>query len=88
MNYVKSLNILDEDVRQLPCILGKGAPTTATEGAVGEFYMDTDTGVAYKCVAATKGIYTWRQEVDEAMIEAALDAIIAIQEALIGGNST
>lgn len=59
MNYVKSLNNLGLEMRQLPCFPGKGAPTTATEGAVGDLYMDTDTGDIYKCTAAAGGSYTW-----------------------------
>ncbi len=41
------------------CITGSGAPTTATEGDVGSFYMDTLTGAVYKCTAANEGSYTW-----------------------------
>jgi len=40
-------------------LTGKGAPTTATEGAVGMLYMDTDTGELYKCTAVADGAYTW-----------------------------
>jgi hypothetical protein len=38
---------------------GSGAPTTATAGAVGSLYMDTDTGDMYKCTAVEAGVYTW-----------------------------
>lgn len=43
------------------CITGGGAPTTATEGAVGCLYMDTGTGDMYKCTAVENGVYTWVQ---------------------------
>lgn len=59
MNYVNSLNNLGLEMRQLPCFPGKGAPTTETEGAVGDLYMDTDTGIIYKCVAVSGSVYTW-----------------------------
>lgn len=65
MNHVKSLNVLGLDMRQLPCFPGKGAPTTSTVGAVGELYMDTDTGKTYKCIAAEGGVYTWIAGIDE-----------------------
>ena len=41
------------------CQTGTGAPTTATAGAVGTLYMDTDTGNLYKCTAVAGGAYTW-----------------------------
>jgi hypothetical protein len=44
---------------ELPCIKGNGAPTPATEGAVGDFYMDTNTCTVYKCTAVADGVYTW-----------------------------
>lgn len=39
--------------------IGEGAPTTATVGAVGCFYMDTLTGDVWKCVSADGGVYGW-----------------------------
>lgn len=59
MNYVKHLNLFGVDAKQIPCITGEGAPTTATEGAVGCLYMDTQTGEVYKCTAENGGAYTW-----------------------------
>lgn len=62
MNYVESLNLFGVEAMQIPCIPGKGAPTTATEGAVGCLYMDTATatGDLYKCTAILPdGGYKW-----------------------------
>jgi hypothetical protein len=59
MNYVESFNLLGVEAKQIPCIKGEGAPTTATEGVVGCFYMDTFTGDTYKCTAVSGGVYTW-----------------------------
>lgn len=53
MNYVKHLNLFGVEAKQIPCITGNGAPTTATEGAVGCLYMDTQTGEMYKCTEIT-----------------------------------
>ena len=61
MNYVESFNLFGVDAKQIPSILGSGAPTNDTEGAVGCFYMDTDTGTVYKCTAAESGVYTWEE---------------------------
>ena len=47
MNYVESLNLFGVPVKEVPCITGSGKPTDSTEGAVGCFYMDTDTGDIY-----------------------------------------
>lgn len=60
MNYVESLNLFGVEAKEIPCIKGSGAPTTATEGAVGCLYMDTNTGNIYKCTAAANGVYTWK----------------------------
>lgn len=36
----------------MPEIKGKGLPTRKTEGALGDIYVDTNTGVKYKCTGA------------------------------------
>jgi hypothetical protein len=35
-------------------IRGQGAPTANTEGAVGQIYVDTDSGIQYRCIEAEK----------------------------------
>lgn len=59
MNYVDSFEMGGVNAAQIPCIKGKGAPTTATDGAVGCMYMDTDTGNMYKCTAVNNGVHIW-----------------------------
>lgn len=59
MNYVKSFDLFGVPAMQIPAAPGSGAPTTATEGAVGCLYMDTDTGNLYKCTSVADGVYTW-----------------------------
>lgn len=59
MNYVEHLNLFGVEAMQIPCIRGNGAPTTATEGAVGCMYMDENSGEMYKCTAVNDGVYTW-----------------------------
>ena len=60
MNYVKGRSLFGNGpTREIPCLTGKGKPTTAVEGAVGCLYMDTDSGNLYKCTAAADGVYTW-----------------------------
>lgn len=40
---------------------GEGAPTTATVGSVGQFYVDTTNQVGYMCVSAESSTYVWKQ---------------------------
>ena len=122
MHYVESLNLFGVDAKEIPCKKGTTAPTTATKGAVGLFYMDTTTGDLYKCTKVAGDVHTWEaiesgggeidlsnfytaEEVDEKIseqakliekdlddissdlgdIDTALDAILAIENELIGG---
>lgn len=55
---------------------GKGAPTTSTEGAVAQIYMDENTGDLYKCTQATKTVFTWVK------IEAGSDGTVTVDSAL------
>lgn len=59
MNYVKALNFLGVVAKEIPCIVGNGAPTNSTVGAVGCFYMNKENGDVYKCIAAQNSTYTW-----------------------------
>lgn len=61
MNYVESFNLFGVDAKQVPCIKGNGAPTTATEGVTGLFYMDIASvdGDLYKCMGVKDGEYLW-----------------------------
>ncbi len=59
MKYVESFDLFGTNVSQIACIRKSGAPTTATEGAVGCLYMDTNNGAMYKCTAVSDGVYTW-----------------------------
>lgn len=59
MNYVDKLSFFGVEAMQNPCIKGEGVPTTSTKGAVGFFYMDTLTGVVYKCTAVDGNVHTW-----------------------------
>lgn len=57
-NVIKSM--IESEIQERPaCITGKGAPTTATVGAVGCLYMDTLTGDVYKCTGFENDLYIW-----------------------------
>ena len=59
MNYVKHLNFNGTEAKEIPCIRGNGAPSDATEGAIGCLYIDIDTGEIYKCIGVSSGAYVW-----------------------------
>jgi hypothetical protein len=65
MNYVPNLNIFGVEAKEIPCITGSGAPTTSTAGAVGMFYMNTNSGKVYKCTSAVDGVYTWVDDISK-----------------------
>ena len=59
MNFVESLNMFGVEAKEIPCIVGSGAPTATTAGAVGLLYMNADNGDVYKCTDADDVGYTW-----------------------------
>lgn len=60
MEYVNGFDFFGVEAKQIPCSTGSGAPTSATEGAIGCLYMDTGTGKIYKCTSVSNGVYTWK----------------------------
>ena len=58
MLFLKDLNFLHLDAKEIPCITSPSAPDENTPGAPGVLYMDTDSGCLYKCTAAN----TWQEE--------------------------
>jgi hypothetical protein len=59
MNYVNSFNLLGLEARQRPCLTGNGEPTIETVGAIGELYLDVNTGKIFKCTSIVNNIYIW-----------------------------
>lgn len=55
-------NFGNGETKEIPSLTDSGAPTTATAGAVGCLYMDTDTGELYKCTSADADAdsYIWK----------------------------
>lgn len=76
MNYVESFNLLGVEAKEIPCIKGEGAPTSATEGAVGCLYMDTLTGNTYKCVGGELGSLVWVETLKGAVTPDTLGEVI------------
>lgn len=65
MNYITHQNTAGVETKEIPCIPGSGAPTSATEGAVGCLYMDTLTGKIYRCTSAAGGVYGWQYNIGD-----------------------
>lgn len=61
----ENLNALSQAAEGAQVLYGNSAPTSSTEGAVGQFYLvvvaDSDGNYPlYQCVAIANGAYTWR----------------------------
>ncbi len=61
----ENLNALSQAAEGAQVLRGNSAPTSSTEGAVGQFYLvvvaDSDGSYPlYQCVAIANGSYTWR----------------------------
>lgn len=82
MNYVESFNLLGVEAKQIPSIVGEGAPTPSTEGAVGCFYMDTLTGDVYKCTAVEGDVYTWETIIEIAQEPGVSETAVMSQKAV------
>lgn len=77
MNFVDSRNMFGNGpTKEIPCLTGKGKPTTATVGAAGCLYMNTDSGAVYKCTAASDGVYTWVDALDSAEMKRVIEAYL------------
>jgi hypothetical protein len=64
MNYVKSLNLLGIEAKEIPSITGEGIPSPSLVAAVGCLYMDINTGLLYKCTAITDNLSVWKSVCD------------------------
>lgn len=92
MNYVDSIKLFGVEAKEIPCIKGSGAPTTETEGAVGCFYMNTNTGDIYKCIAVKDGVYTWvgggsAAPTDEKYFDIDFDGVVSLKPEYQNGGS-
>jgi hypothetical protein len=59
INYIENFDILDLKVKQIPCITGAGRPSES-DGAVGMLYIDTDSGLVYKCTSVNTYGFVWK----------------------------
>lgn len=62
-----NLQALTDCVADNQLLHGSGAPTTSTAGAIGQKYMDDDTGIVYVCTSESGGEYTWGYDTDPSL---------------------
>lgn len=60
-----NMDILDVAYGKVKVLTSTTAPTTATVGVVGQFYLNTTTGISYQCKAVNAAVYTWEPIVNE-----------------------
>ena len=80
--FVNDMNLFGNHIKQIPCIVGEGSPTSDTYGAVGMLYMDTSSnnGEMYKCVKVENDKYTWEKLVSVNSVEnAELDTTLTVE---------
>ena len=53
----------------LAVLSGSSAPTTSIVGVVGQFYLDTATGLPYQCTAVAGSVHTWTALKPESIYE-------------------
>ena len=59
-------DVTDEiDGKAMAPIVAASSPTTSTVGVVGQFYLNTATGISYQCKAINGSVYTWEPIVNE-----------------------
>lgn len=70
-------------------IAGSAAPTAATEGEVGQLYVNTSDGSIYVCTAASGTTYTWKLKTwaTEAQVALKQDASTAITTSNIASQT-
>lgn len=70
-------------------ITGSGAPTAATEGEVGQLYVNTSDGSIYACTAVSGTTYTWKLKTwaTEAQVALKQDASTAITTSNIASQT-
>lgn len=54
-----TISATQPDVSGLGVLTGITAPSTSTQGSVGQLYLDTTTKILYECTAENSGVYTW-----------------------------
>lgn len=59
---LSAIGKLQAQITGKPFISGTGDPTTSTVGTVGQRYVNTSTGAAFRCTTIAGEVYTWVQQ--------------------------
>lgn len=57
--YAQNLNDIQDAIIDAEILSGSAPPTTATEGVVGQLYVDTTDKKIYRCDSVSGSTYTW-----------------------------
>ena len=71
--YHKTLNIGGIDYPVETHIVGEEDPTSETEGNLGQFYYNSNTGIFWKCTFSEGGVYSWEEFSTTAFDEVVMD---------------
>lgn len=61
-SVLSGLGKLQAQITGKPFISGTGDPTTSTVGTIGQRYVNTPTGAAFRCTTIVGEVYTWVQQ--------------------------
>ena len=73
MVYYKALEIGGKVWHMETHIVGEEDPTSETEGNLGQFYYNSNTGIFWKCTYSENGVYSWEEFSTTAFDEVIMD---------------
>ena len=71
--YYKKLRINGVEYNMETHIVGEEDPTSETEGNLGQFYYNSNTGIFWKCTYSEDGVYSWEEFSTTAFDEVVMD---------------
>ncbi|MBE6725105.1 MAG: hypothetical protein E7576_07950 [Ruminococcaceae bacterium] len=71
--YFKKLKINGIEYEMETHIVGEEDPTSETEGNLGQFYYNSNTGIFWKCTYSEDGVYSWEEFSTTAFDEVTMD---------------
>ena len=82
---LSAIGKLQAQITGKPFLSGTGDPTTSTVGTVGQRYVNTSTGAAFRCTTIVDTTYTWVQQGTAAEM---VDASVTNSKLAVMANNT